>query len=203
MGEIRILQVTAAISPGSSGSPVLNASGDVIGVAKAMLGGGQALNFAVPAETLRSLVTHAQRSSGMKLLMAVQTTDKDKLSTDPDGKAAIAAYATKDYIECLKRAQVLVQRYPENALAYGLLGFAYNGLHFNTDAISACQQAVKLKPDWAGAWHMLGLCYARADEIDYAIAAYQQAIKVNPEWVFVWYAVAVIVAGESGMGEMP
>jgi len=49
-GRHEVLQVTAAISPGSSGSPVMNAKGDVIGIASALLRGGQALNFAVPVE---------------------------------------------------------------------------------------------------------------------------------------------------------
>ncbi len=49
------LQITAPISPGSSGGPVLNASGEVIGVAVATLRGGQNINFAVPAKYVRKL----------------------------------------------------------------------------------------------------------------------------------------------------
>ena len=52
MGDIKKLQITAAISPGSSGSPVMNANGDVIGIASALLRGGQALksNFPLDAQ---------------------------------------------------------------------------------------------------------------------------------------------------------
>jgi S1-C subfamily serine protease len=50
MGGVQLLQVTAAIPAGAGGSPVLDAKGDVIGVASASLPGGQALNFAVPAD---------------------------------------------------------------------------------------------------------------------------------------------------------
>jgi hypothetical protein len=46
----KVLQVTAAISRGSSGSPVLNAKGDVIGIAFCNFKNGQLLNFAVPVK---------------------------------------------------------------------------------------------------------------------------------------------------------
>ena len=53
------LQITAAISPGSSGSPVLDATGNVIGIATMVLRGGQSLNFAVPAEVVVAMLkTH-------------------------------------------------------------------------------------------------------------------------------------------------
>jgi hypothetical protein len=50
------LQITAAISPGSSGGPVLNDAGEVVGVAKGAISAGQSLNFAIPVSLLRSLV---------------------------------------------------------------------------------------------------------------------------------------------------
>ncbi len=51
-----VLQITAPISPGSSGGPVLDKLGKVIGVATATLRDGQNLNFAVGAESLTSLM---------------------------------------------------------------------------------------------------------------------------------------------------
>jgi len=55
-----ILQISAPISPGSSGSPVLNMKGQVIGVATLMLAEEQALNFAVPSEGIQNLSTEGQ-----------------------------------------------------------------------------------------------------------------------------------------------
>jgi hypothetical protein len=52
----KLLQISAPISPGSSGGPVLNLDGEVIGVAVAFLRDGQNLNFAVPAADLSALV---------------------------------------------------------------------------------------------------------------------------------------------------
>ncbi|HZE63301.1 MAG TPA: S1C family serine protease, partial [Pyrinomonadaceae bacterium] len=48
----RIIQITAPISPGSSGSPVVNMHGQVIGVATLQITGGQSINFAIPSERI-------------------------------------------------------------------------------------------------------------------------------------------------------
>src|SRR5204863_6034806 len=56
----RIIQITAPISHGSSGGPVLNNQGRVIGVAFGSLVAGQALNFAIPATALSSLLAKKQ-----------------------------------------------------------------------------------------------------------------------------------------------
>ena len=56
LGEDSLLQITAPISPGSSGGPILNSAGDVIGVAVATFKGGQNLNFAVPSAYLNLLM---------------------------------------------------------------------------------------------------------------------------------------------------
>lgn len=51
-----LLQITSPISHGSSGGPVLNMQGEVVGVAVGMLENGQNLNFAVPAKYIRALM---------------------------------------------------------------------------------------------------------------------------------------------------
>ena len=52
---IKIIQITAPISPGSSGGPVFNLSGKVIGITTANINIGQNLNFAMPSNYLTSL----------------------------------------------------------------------------------------------------------------------------------------------------
>ena len=54
-GYGKLIQITAPISPGSSGSPVLNMKGEVIGVATFQMIEGQNLNFAIPSERITKL----------------------------------------------------------------------------------------------------------------------------------------------------
>jgi len=59
VGTDKLLQITAPISPGSSGGPVLNGKGEVIGVSVATFRGGQNLNFAIPSNYLMVLLGKA------------------------------------------------------------------------------------------------------------------------------------------------
>ena len=59
VGSKRI-QITAPISEGSSGGPVLNSKGEVIGVAVSTITAGQNLNFAIPSNYLSELLNKAR-----------------------------------------------------------------------------------------------------------------------------------------------
>ena len=74
------LQMTAAISPGSSGSPVLDASGRVVGVATLLLRDSQGLNFAVPSERIKSALSAISRQGDVHPFSEAS----DEMSSDPD-----------------------------------------------------------------------------------------------------------------------
>jgi hypothetical protein len=61
-----ILQITAPISPGSSGGPVLATDATVIGVAVAFVIDGQNLNFAIPSLPLLALINVAEAKTEVR-----------------------------------------------------------------------------------------------------------------------------------------
>ena len=58
--DLEVIQFDAAVSPGSSGSPVIGNSGEVFGVASFVLKGRQGYNFAVASKHLSDLLGLAQ-----------------------------------------------------------------------------------------------------------------------------------------------
>ena len=63
-----LIQISAPISPGSSGGPIVDTTGKVIGVAVATLQGGQNLNFAIPSVYLSKLIQEATSPKPLKSL---------------------------------------------------------------------------------------------------------------------------------------
>lgn len=55
-GKMQVFQITAPVSPGSSGGALLNMNSEVIGVTFAQLKDGQNLNFAIPVDYARPLL---------------------------------------------------------------------------------------------------------------------------------------------------
>lgn len=70
-GKVKVYQITAPISQGSSGGPILNAQGEAVGLATFYVQGGQNLNFAVPAQYVEGILSGSIQSgvkSGSGLL---------------------------------------------------------------------------------------------------------------------------------------
>jgi serine protease Do len=63
--ELTILQISAPISQGSSGGPLFNQSGEVVGVTTLIVTQGQNINFAIPANYIKPIV-----KAPLKLTMA-------------------------------------------------------------------------------------------------------------------------------------
>lgn len=65
--DISLIQITAPISPGSSGGPVVNMSGEIVGMSTGLLQDGQNLNFAVSSKHLAPFVPYAAQQPAQKL----------------------------------------------------------------------------------------------------------------------------------------
>lgn len=93
VGTDKLLQITAPISPGSSGGPVLNGQGEVIGVSVATFRGGQNLNFAIPSNYLKTLLS---KSGSVKPLAQVKTAKgKQSILSGLGGKSSEGVLGTQ------------------------------------------------------------------------------------------------------------
>ena len=81
------LQTSTPISPGSSGGPLLNLQGEVVGANAASLAGAQNLNFAIAAEEIATLLKSAAKSQ-VKGLASIPARPAPRISLPdwPDGK---------------------------------------------------------------------------------------------------------------------
>ncbi len=80
-----LLQVSAPASSGSSGGPVLGTDGKVLGIAVSQMQGGQNLNFAVPINYARGLLTHLDGRPVAVLKPTGLAAGKEEATTASDG----------------------------------------------------------------------------------------------------------------------
>jgi serine protease Do len=93
------LQTDAAINPGNSGGPLLNAQGKIVGINTLVLERTQGLSFAIPINTLKSILPQLiERGRVTRGFLGVETRDIDadirgllKLPTDSRGVLVIRA----------------------------------------------------------------------------------------------------------------
>jgi len=65
--SFQMVQITAPISPGSSGGPLLSEDGHVVGVVSATIEEGQNLNFAIGIQTLNQFLTQGETPQPLKV----------------------------------------------------------------------------------------------------------------------------------------
>jgi S1-C subfamily serine protease len=80
-GTMHIIQTTASISPGSSGGPLLNEYGKVIGLTTSTVRDGQSLNFVVSAKHISELLSRKQPMSLEEMLSQTQVSEPVAAST--------------------------------------------------------------------------------------------------------------------------
>jgi tetratricopeptide (TPR) repeat protein len=172
----RIIQITAPISSGSSGSPVVNMQGQVIGIATLQITGGQSVNFAIPSERISQL----QLSSPMSLSDLVAATGRNKRAKAVQFFRDGLSFLSKDDCEkALPYFEKAVESDNGYADAWAQAGFCNEKLGKHNEALEASKKAVNLRPS-AESYFNIGLASFYLKQYRESADAYRQAIKLDP-----------------------
>src|SRR5215813_9956418 len=172
----RIIQITAPISPGSSGSPVVNMRGQVLGVATLQITGGQSINFAIPSERISQLQTGPLTS----LADLVTTTGNNKRAKAVQYFRDGLSFLSKDDCErALTYFQKAVESDSNYVEAWAQAGFCSEKLGHHSEAIEASKRAVALRPS-AESYFNIGLANFYLKQYKDSADAYRAAIKLDP-----------------------
>jgi len=172
----KIIQITAPVSEGSSGGPVFNDNGEVIGVVTFLIKESQNLNFAMPINVLKSRIADKKVTSFQKAQIGEYQKTADYWYNLGCFYGESGLY--NKAIEAYKQA---IRIMPDLAEAHSNLGVTYGKLGRYAEAIEAYKQAIRINPDYAKAHSNLGLAYAKLGRDSEAIEAYKQAIRINPD----------------------
>jgi len=175
----KIIQITAPISPGSSGSPVVNMKGEVIGVATFQVIKGQNLNFAIPSERVAELKpekgeTFAEWKAG--------TRQEWLVSAEGLYFTGLVYLWIDDYEKALSYFEKAVEKNLHYADAYFQIGYCNGELGRYTEAIESYKQVIRIKPDLSNAHYGLGLAYGELGRYTEAMESFKQAIRIKPDY---------------------
>ena len=173
----RIIQITAPISPGSSGSPVVNMQGQVIGVATLQITGGQSVNFAIPSERISQLQGGALLSLvGSGRRQPAETSAPRRCSLSATGLVFFPRTTAKRRCPILRRRSSQTATMPRPGRRQD---FASEKLGRHAEAIEASKKAVSLRPS-AESYFNIGLANYYLKQYREAAENYRQAIRLDP-----------------------
>jgi len=176
----RIVQITAPISHGNSGSPVFNMRGQVVGVVTIRVMNGQNINLALGA----SRFTGLQRDAAPMITfdaMAERARGAQKAASDWYYRSGLNSLWLGNYDSALGYFETAVNKNPSRAEAWIQVGFCKVKQGKNQDAIRAFEQALKLTPNSYEALNKLGDAYYYAGNYYKALDSYKQAVQLRPD----------------------
>jgi tetratricopeptide (TPR) repeat protein len=182
----RIIQITAPVSHGNSGSPLLNMRGQVIGIVTVKVTNGQNINLALGAARIAALAKG-------KLMSFDQVVAKNKLITQPEllaelwYRGGIDSLWLGNYDSALSYFETAANRNPRRPETWIQIGYCKVKQGRNDEAIRAYKRALQLKPSSSDAYNKLGDAYFYAANFAEAINAYRQAARLRPEQPEAYY----------------
>jgi S1-C subfamily serine protease len=184
----KMIQITAPISPGSSGSPVLDETGQVVGMATLVSKEGQNLNFAISAEAIKDAI-----QSGVTPSVAGNK-DDDFLQMI-QGKPTAAYYFSKafsegnekNYKDAIKDYTEAIRTTPAFADAYANRGWSYLQLGLFEKAIMDLSEAIRLKPDNPEIYFNRADAYHALEQYQSAISDLNEVIRLKPDYATAYF----------------
>ncbi len=181
-----IIQITAPISHGNSGSPLFNMKGEVVGVVTMVVTNGQNINLALASSRIKTLAPE-------KLLSFEELATKLRGSPQADAVSerwylnGLNSLWLGNYDSALGYFEIAVNKSPGRAEAWIQVGYCKVKQGKNGDAIRALQQAIRLRPNSTEAYNRLGDAYFYSGSFNEAIEAYKQAARINPRHAEAYY----------------
>ncbi|HEU5130626.1 MAG TPA: tetratricopeptide repeat-containing serine protease family protein, partial [Pyrinomonadaceae bacterium] len=191
----RIIQITAPISHGNSGSPVFNLKGQVLGVVTVKVTNGQNINLAIAAARVAELT-----AGTLKPLSELGGKGKGDVA-ESLYRSGLDSLWLGNYDNAVGYFENAANKNPKRAETWVQVGYCKVKQGKTQEAIRAYQQALQLKPEDPEIHNRLGDAYYYSGRLREAIESYTEAARLRPDWAETFYNLAIAYS-ESGNPSM-
>jgi Tfp pilus assembly protein PilF len=182
----KIIQITAPISHGNSGSPVFNMKGQVVGVVTVKVTNGQNINLAIGAARVEQL-----RPGQLRSFATLPAKERVSDIAESSYRTGLDSLWLGNYDNAIGYFETAANRNPRRADAWVQVGYCKVKQGKTEEGIRAYQHALQLKPDSEEIHNKLGDAYYYAGRMRDAIASYSRAAALRPDNPDAHYNLAV------------
>jgi len=182
----KIIQITAPISHGNSGSPVFNMNGQVVGVVTIKVTNGQNINLAIGADRVEQL-----RPGQLRAVSSVAAKERSDDAAESMYRTGLDSLWLGNYDGAIGYFEKAANKNPKRADTWVQVGYCKVKQGKSAEAIRAYQLALELKPNSDEIHNKLGDAYYYAGRMVEAIASYKRAAELRPDNAESHYNLAV------------
>lgn len=176
-GYGRTILTDAPISSGSSGGPVLNMKGEVVGVITFSSTKGQNLNFAMPCDRVDDILIELNR----KLNEGNNLTPVDGIYLE-----GLDLIRDNNYVDALPYFEEVLRIDPRFTDAYIYAGFCDNEMEKYEKAVGYSDTAISIDPTNADAWNNKGFALFSMGSYNESINCSEKAIEIDENYAEAW-----------------
>jgi tetratricopeptide (TPR) repeat protein len=182
-GSARLIQTTAAISPGSSGGGLFDTQARLVGITTFVVKNGQNLNFALPGEWVSALGFTLNPTTADDSFYEAFLWHEIGHQAGLAGKDEEAVRAYREAIRLMPNAEEAVRPLADS---WNNLGLAHDRMKRYEESVKDLRQAIRVDPSYSVPWYNLGIVYFHLAQYQDSIAAYKQCLKLDPNDAEAW-----------------
>ena len=216
----KVVEITAPVSHGSSGSPVFSKDGEVIGMTTFLIKRTENLILAMPADLIRdklrirgpvasieSIIKNYRNTAEYWFYLGYFLSEvgayKDAINVFKEAITLRPGFADARYYrgvayenigkykEAARDYREAIKSKADFADAHFSLGITYGKLGMYKEAVEVLRQAVRLEPDFADAYYNLGVAYGKLGMFREGIEAGKQAVMLKPDFADAYYNLGI------------
>ena len=186
----RIIQTDTAINPGSSGGPLINSSGCVVGVNTLASKNDVGLNFAISSQTAQRFIDKYNPDTNRKSKLKSQSDDnqESKKKKKVDKLTDAREYATRgkkkyesgDYKGAISDLDKAIRIDPYSSIFYAMRASYKATIKDDDGAMLDVNKAISINPELGVSYSLRSALYSRAGDKDKMFADLNKAIEVDP-----------------------